>query len=66
MDELIKKLFGDVDFLELEKWQQDLVLAPERLADAQKEIVRLRGLLIKCAKDEFSPAEKQLLLSDQD
>ena len=63
--ELTKKLFGDVDFLELEDWQRDIVLAPEELVGAKKEIARLRRLLVSCAKDELSPAEKKLLLSDQ-
>jgi hypothetical protein len=61
-NELIKKLFGDIDFLELEDWQQDIVLAPEKLAEAEKEIERLRGLVYQLANDELSPAQKKLLL----
>jgi hypothetical protein len=63
--ELKNKLFGeDVDFLELEEWQQNLILAPTELLRAKEEIERLRELLVRCAKDELSPAEKKLLLSD--
>jgi len=54
---LIKK-----DYLEMTDTEQDLCLAPQNLADAEKEIERLRALVISLAKNEVTEAGKAILL----
>ncbi|RPJ55946.1 MAG: hypothetical protein EHM12_11300 [Dehalococcoidia bacterium] len=56
---LIKK-----DQLEMTEIEVDLYLAPQDLVEAKAEIVRLKALVIRLAKNELSEPEKAILLAN--
>jgi hypothetical protein len=53
----------DKDPLEMTDIEKDLYLAPDNLVDAEKEIKRLRALVIRFAKNLVSEPGKAILLS---
>lgn len=60
--DLASKLIGK-DQLEMSDTEQALYLSPGNLEEAEKEIARLRALVIRLAKNELSEAEKAILLN---
>jgi len=60
VSKLAESLIGK-DFLEMDENESNLVLAPITLFDAQKEIIRLRGLVSDLANNRISETCKELL-----
>ena len=52
-----------IDILEMTDSQLDILLATKKLNEAQKEINRLRSLIVDLAENKLSETEKQILLA---
>ena len=52
-----------IDILEMTDNQLDILLATKKLNEAQKEINRLRSLIVDLAENKLSESEKQILLA---
>lgn len=60
---IIQNSDWNIDILEMSDNQLDILLATKRLNEAQKEINRLRRLVIDLAENKLSESEKQILLA---
>lgn len=63
MSDLTEKLLGR-DVISMSEVEMDVLNCPANLETAEKEIERLRKLVVSLAKNEVSEAGKQLLLCD--
>jgi len=60
---IIKNSDWTIDILEMTDSQLDILLATKKLNEAQKEINRLRSLIVDLAENKLSETEKQILLA---
>jgi len=60
---IIKNSDWTIDILEMTDSQLDILLATKKLNEAQKEINRLRLLIVDLAENKLSETEKQILLA---